>query len=168
MIKAIWPSFAHMKNHFPPSANITSSGQWFEQSFPPQKQYYSTLQCETGLLSYFIYWLIQFPFLLVSPKKIRWLFIVKSLIVPPTFIAIMIWAFVKTGGGPLFSQKSRLSGSAQSWAWLSALNSALGNYAVRSVSIAALHSNSSFLCADIGREHPGFYPLCSSSLRVST
>ena len=130
MIKAIWPSFAHMRNHLPPSANITSSGQWFKQSLPPQRQYYSTLQCETGLLSYFIYWLIQFPFLLVSPKKIRWLFIVKSLIVPPTFIAIMIWAFVKTGGGPLFSQKSRLSGSAQSWAWLSALNSALGNYAV--------------------------------------
>src|SRR6267154_5636384 len=26
MLKAIWPSFAHLPNHLPPSANITTSG----------------------------------------------------------------------------------------------------------------------------------------------
>ena len=30
-----------------------------------------------GIMCYFLYWIIQFPFLLVSPQKIRWLFMVK-------------------------------------------------------------------------------------------
>ncbi|KAF8334189.1 cytosine-purine permease [Cantharellus anzutake] len=113
MIKAIWPSFAHWPNRLPASANITSA----------------------GLLSYFIFWLIQFPFLLVSPQKVRWLFTVKAALVPVTFIAMMAWAFSRTGGGPLFDQRSRLHGSALSWAWLGALNSALGNYATLAVNI---------------------------------
>ncbi|KAF8306380.1 cytosine-purine permease [Clavulina sp. PMI_390] len=116
MIKAIWPSFARLPNHLPASANITSA----------------------GLLSYFLFWLIQFPFLLVSPQKIRWLFLVKSFIVPPTFVAMMIWAFVKSpggAGGPLFHQKATITGSNLSWAWMSALNSALGNYATIAVNI---------------------------------
>ncbi|KAF9514500.1 hypothetical protein BS47DRAFT_1392449 [Hydnum rufescens UP504] len=113
MIKAIWPSFAHLPNHIPASSNITSA----------------------GLLSYFIFWLIQFPFLLVSPQRIRWLFLVKATIVPPTFLAMMIWAFAKTGGGPLLNQPSAIQGSLQSWAWLNTMNSALGNYATMSVNI---------------------------------
>jgi hypothetical protein len=28
MLKAIWPSFAHLPNHLPPSANITTSGTY--------------------------------------------------------------------------------------------------------------------------------------------
>lgn len=28
-------------------------------------------------MCYFLYWLIQFPFMLISPQKIRWLFVVK-------------------------------------------------------------------------------------------
>jgi hypothetical protein len=167
MIKAIWPSFARMKNHLPASANITSAGQWSWQSLPTHCRL--TLQFKTGLLSYFIFWLIQFPFLLVSPQKIRWLFLVKSLVVPPTFLAMMIWAFAKTGGGPLFSQTSTLSGSKQSWTWLSAMNSALGNYAV-SVYRRSLINETLILAytlTDFGREHPGLHSLCSSSLRVS-
>jgi cytosine/uracil/thiamine/allantoin permease len=34
-------------------------------------------------MCYFLYWLIQLPFLLVSPHKIRWLFIVKVSVRPP-------------------------------------------------------------------------------------
>jgi len=48
---------------------------------------------------------------------------------------MMIWAFAKTGGGPLLNQPSGLQGSLQSWAWLSTMNSALGNYATMSVNI---------------------------------
>lgn len=55
MLKAIWPSLAHLPNHLSPDANITTS----------------------GIMCYFLYWLIQFPFMLISPQKIRWLFVVK-------------------------------------------------------------------------------------------
>ena len=66
----------------------------------------------------------------ISPQKIRWLFLAKSIIVPPTWLALLIWALVKVPPSTgLFAQKARQSGSGLSWAWLASLNSALGNYA---------------------------------------
>ncbi|GBE88557.1 Uncharacterized permease [Sparassis crispa] len=114
MLKAIWPSLAHLPNHLPKSANITTS----------------------GIMCYFLYWLFQFPFMLLSPQKIRWVFVARAIIVLPAWIAILIWAFVKVPASEgLFSQKSTLSGSDLSWAWLSALNSALGIYSTLAVNI---------------------------------
>ncbi|KAI0258157.1 NCS1 nucleoside transporter family [Gloeopeniophorella convolvens] len=114
MLKAIWPSIAHLPNHLPPNANITTA----------------------GMLCYFLYWFIQFPFMLVSPQKIRWLFLAKAIIVPPTWLALLIWAFVKVPpNSGLLAQKAAISGSELSWAWLSALNSALGIYATLGVNI---------------------------------
>ncbi|KAN0105611.1 NCS1 nucleoside transporter family [Russula decolorans] len=114
MLKAIWPSFAHLPNHLPSSANITTS----------------------GMICYFLYWLIQFPFMFISPQKIRWLFLAKSIIVPPTWLALLIWALVKVPPSTgLFAQKAGQSGSGLSWAWLASLNSALGNYATLGVNI---------------------------------
>ena len=74
--------------------------------------------------------------MLVSPQKIRWLFLVKAIIVPPTWLAMLIWAAVKvpTSQG-LFSQHAELTGSDFSWAWLSALNSAFGIYSTLTVNI---------------------------------
>jgi len=114
MLKAIWPSLARLPNHLSPGANITSS----------------------GMLCYFLYWLIQFPFMLISPQRIRWLFLVKAMIVPAAWLAMLIWAFVKVPSSEgLFQQHSTLSGSKLSWAWLSALNSALGIYSTLAVNI---------------------------------
>jgi nucleobase:cation symporter-1, NCS1 family len=116
MLKAIWPSLAHLHNDLSPSAHITTS----------------------GMLCYFLYWLIQFPFLLVSPERIRWLFTVKALIVPAAWLAMLIWACVKVpinSPNGFFRQSSTLHGSDLSWAWLSALNSALGLYSTLAVNI---------------------------------
>ncbi|KAI0749670.1 NCS1 nucleoside transporter family [Daedaleopsis nitida] len=114
MLKAIWPSLARLPNGLAPGAHITTS----------------------GMMCYFLYWLIQFPLMLVSPQKIRWLFMVKAIIVPPAWLAMMIWAFVKVPSSKgLFEQHTALSGSALSYAWLSALNSALGLYSTLAVNI---------------------------------
>ncbi|PCH42378.1 hypothetical protein WOLCODRAFT_73288 [Wolfiporia cocos MD-104 SS10] len=107
MLKAIWPSLAHLPNHLPESANITTSGR-----------------C------------LLFPFMLISPQRIRWLFVVKACIVPATWLSMLIWAFVKVPSSKgLFEQHSSVSGGNMSWAWLSALNSALGIYATLAVNI---------------------------------
>ncbi|KLO16652.1 cytosine-purine permease, partial [Schizopora paradoxa] len=114
MLKAIWPSIAHMSNQLSPGANITTS----------------------GMLCYFLYWLIQFPFMFVSPQKIRYLFVAKGILVPIAWLAMLIWAFVKVPShGSLFHQSANVSGSKLSWAWLSALNSALGIYSTLAVNI---------------------------------
>ncbi|THH07196.1 hypothetical protein EW145_g3553 [Phellinidium pouzarii] len=115
MLKAIWPSIARMPNHLPLSANITTS----------------------GMMCYFLYWLIQFPFMFISPQKIRWLFVAKGIIVPIAWLSMLIWSFVKVPfrESKLFQESANVSGSALSWAWLSALNSALGIYSTLAVNI---------------------------------
>ncbi|KAA1475711.1 NCS1 nucleoside transporter family [Dentipellis sp. KUC8613] len=114
MLKAIWPSLAHLPNHLPASANITTS----------------------GMMCYVLYWLIQFPFMLVSPQRIRYFFMAKAIIVPPTWLAMLIWAFVKVPASEgLAPSHTSLHGSQLSWAWLSALNSALGIYSTLAVNI---------------------------------
>ncbi|KAL1658767.1 permease for cytosine/purines, uracil, thiamine, allantoin-domain-containing protein [Schizophyllum commune] len=114
MLKAIWPSTARIPNHLAADANITTS----------------------GMMCYFLYWLLQFPFMLVSPQKIRFLFIAKSIVVPFAWLAIFIWSLVKVPTALSLEPKhSQLSGSAFSWAWLNSLNSALGIYATLSVNI---------------------------------
>lgn len=111
MIGAIWPSYLTIPNKIPTDQGITT----------------------IGMTSFFIFWVIQLPFLCVHPNKLRWLFMAKSVIVPITWIAILIWAYVSVGGGNLFQQKATVSGSEYSWLWLANLNSVLGNFATLSV-----------------------------------
>ncbi|KXN86686.1 hypothetical protein AN958_09770 [Leucoagaricus sp. SymC.cos] len=121
MLKAVWPSTARIPNRLPASADITTVGKFF---------YVPSMMC------YFLYWLIQFPVMLVSPQNLRHFFTIKSIIVPVAWLAMLIWAFVSAPASvSLEPRHSLLSGSALSWAWLSALNSALGFYATLSVNI---------------------------------
>ncbi|CCO26301.1 putative permease C1683,05 [Rhizoctonia solani AG-1 IB] len=122
--------------HIPfPVLNRSSFGYWLSYFSVEGRLSDSANITTVEMMCYFLYWLIQFPFLLVSPHKIRYLFIAKAILAPATGLAIMIWAFVRSGGGPIFAQKATISGPALSWAMLSAMNSAIGNYATLSVNI---------------------------------
>ncbi len=60
----------------------------------------------------------------------------KAIIVPFAWLAILIWAMVKAPPRVSLEPKhATISGSDLSWAWLSALNSALGIYATLAVNI---------------------------------
>ncbi|KAJ7584871.1 permease for cytosine/purines, uracil, thiamine, allantoin-domain-containing protein [Mycena floridula] len=114
MLKAIWPATAKIPNHLAADANITT----------------------VGMMCYFLYWLIQLPFMLVSPQRIRHLFTAKAIIVPAAWLSILIWAMIRVPPSQSLTTKhTALSGSALSWAWLSSLNSALGIYATLAVNI---------------------------------
>ncbi|KAF9066556.1 permease for cytosine/purines, uracil, thiamine, allantoin-domain-containing protein [Rhodocollybia butyracea] len=114
MIQAIWPSATRIPNRLSLSAGITSN----------------------GMMCYFIFWVIQFPIMLISPQRIRWFFLIKAVIVPIAWIAILIWAMVKVPPSiSLDNQRASVSGSVFAWAWLSSMNSALGNYATLAVNI---------------------------------
>src|ERR1700692_4897426 len=87
-------------------------------------------------MCYFLYWLIQFPSLFVTPHKIRWLFFAKGVLTPIAWLAMIIWAFVKVPAPQCFvSQHATIEGNYFSWAWLSAINSAFGIYASLSPNI---------------------------------
>jgi NCS1 family nucleobase:cation symporter-1 len=76
---AIWPSFAHWHiDAFPKSANIT----------PPQ------------LLSFTIFWLLSLPFLWLPIRTLRYLFVVKSVLVPLFWTALFTWSITAAGGWP--------------------------------------------------------------------
>jgi len=112
MIGAIWPSFLTLPNHIPEDQGITTN----------------------TMISFFIFWLIQIPFLCIHPNQLRWLFMVKSVIVPAAWIAILVWAFVSTpNAGDLLDQRATLTGSAYSWAWIASLTSIIGNFSTLSI-----------------------------------
>jgi len=74
--------------------------------------------------------------MLISPQKIRLLFLAKAIIVPPTWLALLIWAFVKVPpNSSLLAPKAVLSGNELSWAWLGALNSAIGLFSTSGVNM---------------------------------
>jgi nucleobase:cation symporter-1, NCS1 family len=88
------------------------------------------------MMCYFLFWLLQFPFMFLSPQQIRWLFVVKAVIVPPTWVALFVWAVVKAPVAESLNQEhSSLSGSQFNWAWISSMNSALGVWLTLAVNI---------------------------------
>jgi NCS1 nucleoside transporter family len=114
MLGAIWPSFLTLKNHIPVTHGID----------------------DATMISFFLFWLVQLPFLFMHPNQLRYLFMLKSAVVPVAWLAIMIWALASTKNGNLFQQSPTVSGSAYSWAFLASMTSVTGNYATLSVNQA--------------------------------
>lgn len=83
-----------------------------------------------GVLSFFLFWLFQLPFIWLPPHKVRHLFTVKAIVAPICGIAFLIWTLVKAdGGGPVIRQKSTISGAAFGWAFVNSTMNSLSNFA---------------------------------------
>jgi NCS1 family nucleobase:cation symporter-1 len=107
MLKALAPSYASIPNYLPDDAGITTQ----------------------GMISYFLFWIIQLPLLLIPPTKLRWLFIVKLVAAPVTALATMGWCIHQAGGsGSLFAIKATATGSTYAWIWLANMSSVTGNF----------------------------------------
>lgn len=114
MITAIWPSYAKLHNSLPASAGITSN----------------------GLLSYFLYHVIQTPFLFIRTEKLKWMFLTKTILVPPMALGMVIYLAVAAKDAPDFwDQKATVHGSTRAWLWLSSMTSITGGYSTLAVNI---------------------------------
>lgn len=83
-----------------------------------------------GLLSFFIFWLCQLPFIYLHPHTVRHLFTVKAIACPIAGFAFLIWTMVKAGGaGPVVRQPATVHGSAYAWAYIDSTMNALANFA---------------------------------------
>ena len=69
MIQAIWPSYARLPNSIPAVQGATSR----------------------DFLSFFLFWLMQLPFIFIHPSKLAWLFNAKACLVPIVCIGTLIW-----------------------------------------------------------------------------
>ena len=98
-------SWWHLPNHLPESAGITSR----------------------DLLAFFLFWMIEMPFLAIHPTKIKYLFAVESIYCPLACLGVFAWC-ISYGGGlntDGIAQKA-IHGSKLSWAMLNGINSCLG------------------------------------------
>ena len=91
-----------------------------------------------GLLCFFLYWVVQTILALMPIKKLRILFFVKAIVVPPTFLALFIWAAVVThGGGPLVNGPVKLTSTYMNTAYsaLTGLNVIIGLFSSLAVNM---------------------------------
>ncbi|WWC66119.1 uncharacterized protein I206_100019 [Kwoniella pini CBS 10737] len=75
MIEAIWPQYAHLKNTIPASQGATSR----------------------DFLSFFLFWLLQLPFVFIHPSKLKWVFNIKAILVPVVAVGTLIYSVKKAG-----------------------------------------------------------------------
>lgn len=114
ILKALWPSFAHIPNTLPAWTGLTTN----------------------GMIAYLIYWLIQFPILLIPTHKLQYMFWLKTALVTPMAIAMVVYVAVKAGGsGDFFYAPATVSGPTRAWLWLSSLTSVTGAYSTLAVNI---------------------------------
>jgi len=114
MLTAIWPSYANVQNHIPSGQGITTQ----------------------GMISYFLFWIIQLPLLLIPPTKLRYLFLVKLVAAPVAALATMGWCVHKAGGsGNIFALKATVSGSQKAYLFLSSMSSVTGSWATLACNI---------------------------------
>ncbi|XDG08196.1 hypothetical protein ABKA04_007811 [Annulohypoxylon sp. FPYF3050] len=114
MLRAWAPSYNDIPNHLPESSGITTQ----------------------GMISYFLFWIIQLPLLLIHPTKLRPLFWVKLTAAPVAAIAIMGWSVKKAGGGgDIFALRATVSGPQYAWLWLSCMSSVTGTWSTLGVNI---------------------------------
>ncbi|KAI5273606.1 uridine permease-like protein Fui1 [Aureobasidium subglaciale] len=115
MLIAIWPSYRNIPNTLPGSIGITSQ----------------------GMVSYFIYWIIQTPLLLVPTHKLQALFNLKAVLTTPMALAMVIYLSIKAGhqSAGFFNVPATVSGSTRAWLWLANLTSVTGAYSTLTVNI---------------------------------
>jgi NCS1 family nucleobase:cation symporter-1 len=118
LLTAIWPSFERIPNHVPESQGLSTS----------------------GFVAFFLYFILQLPFLCIPYTKVQYFFAFKSIIAPIIFLAVFGSTLHKAGGTISHSRVVtggvHVHGSVLAWAFFSNLNSVLGNYATLGLNIA--------------------------------
>jgi NCS1 family nucleobase:cation symporter-1 len=101
LLTAIWPSFARIHNHIPEDEGITTA----------------------GMIAFFLYFLLQIPFLCIPYTKVQYFFAFKSVIAPIIFLAVFGDTLHKAGGtisnSTVISQGTTIHGSVLAWAFFS-------------------------------------------------
>ncbi|ESZ91094.1 putative Uncharacterized permease [Sclerotinia borealis F-4128] len=118
MILAVWPSYKNVPNHIAEGQGITTH----------------------GMISYFLFWIIQLPLLLIPPTRLRYLFAAKLIAAPIAALATMGWCIHQaskssSGSTSIFNLQPTVSGSTKAYLWLSCMSSVTGTWATLACNI---------------------------------
>lgn len=95
---------------------------------------------------------------MIHPRKMRWLFYIKSACAITAAFALLGWA-VKTGGsGPVFAQPATVSGNAKSWAWVYSINVAVSGKTTLALNIVSALSEQAFGLPEVSKLTPSASP----------
>ncbi|KAM4060449.1 purine-cytosine permease family protein [Hirsutella rhossiliensis] len=114
MLRALAPGYNDIPNVLPADAGIDSK----------------------GLCSYFIFWVVQLPLLLIHPTKLRPIFWIKLFSAPAAAIATMGWSIRQAGGaGDIFALKAEATGNSYTLLWLTGMTTITGSWATMACNI---------------------------------
>ncbi|KAK4956882.1 hypothetical protein LTR10_006411 [Elasticomyces elasticus] len=115
VLTAIWPSYANVPNHLPASAGITSQ----------------------GLLSHFLFWSVQLPFLLIHPHKLKWFFVFKAFVTLTAAVGTTIATCkMADGSGDIWNQQPVVTGWTRSWLTVATLTAQTGSWSTVGTNIS--------------------------------
>ncbi|ROV99851.1 hypothetical protein VSDG_03116 [Cytospora chrysosperma] len=81
-----------------------------------------------GMLAFFLFWCVHFPFCALRPYQLRWFFWLKTVLMIPAIIGLFIFCLVDTKGGLGGVYSSQITTS-KGWYILMAINAGMGNTA---------------------------------------
>lgn len=136
ILASMFPSYQHMGNHFPASANMNTKQVSHFSSLLPKKLTYQSLLVSVLNDVQFIGWVVfnvlMVPILYVKPEKMQWVVAGMNMVTAVTLISMCIWIMVTAGGGgPLLSQPATaLSNWDLGWSMVHGVTTVIGGIAV--------------------------------------
>ncbi|GAA5853777.1 hypothetical protein JCM8547_007445 [Rhodosporidiobolus lusitaniae] len=112
---AIWPSFRNFKNHLPESSGVTSQ----------------------EMLCFFLFWLFQFPFTLLHPRRLRPLFLIKAISLPIVAVGMMGWTIHQAGdrASEVMRESPKIHGLDAWYAFMTAVTACMGTWSTMACNI---------------------------------
>lgn len=79
-----------------------------------------------GMLAFFLFWCVHFPFCALRPYQLRWFFWLKTTLMVPAILGLFIFCLADTKGNVGGVYSGSVSGN-KAWYILNAINAGMGN-----------------------------------------
>lgn len=79
-----------------------------------------------GMLAFFLFWCVHFPFCALRPYQLRWFFWLKTALMVPSILGLFIFCLADTKGNIGGVYSGSISGN-KAWYILTAINAGMGN-----------------------------------------
>jgi NCS1 family nucleobase:cation symporter-1 len=84
----------------------------------------------SGMVAFFLFWLIHLPFTFLRPYQLKWLFNLKIFTMIPAVFGLFIFCMVNTKGHIAASHLSQTTAATGGWGWffVYSINAGNGQY----------------------------------------